>query len=95
MSLPVYQVTPSACPYELVISAVTLQDGNVLPAAISFNGANTVNIFESTYSATGSYMVKVTASDPKTNLMNSDLVFNVQVKCTKSIDVLSTNLPTT
>ena len=95
VTLPVYQVTPSACPYELVVSAVTLSNGDPLPPAISFDGANTVNVFENAYSATGSYTVKVSVTDPKSKLMNSDLVFNVVVKCTKTIDVVSPNLPPT
>jgi hypothetical protein len=90
-----YQITPADCPYELIISAVTLQNGSSLPAAITFDGTNTVNIFENTYSATGSYFVKVTATDPKSKVMNSDLVFNVIIKCTKRIDLVMANLPPT
>lgn len=93
VQLPAYQITPADCPYRLVISAVTLQNGSSLPAAITLNGTNNVNIFETTHSATGSYFVKVTASDPESKVMNEDLVFSVVVKCTKRIDVLMANLP--
>ncbi len=35
----------------------------------------------------------VTVTDPKSKIQNKNLVFNVTVKCTKSIDVLSANIP--
>jgi hypothetical protein len=34
----------------------------------------------------------VTVTDPKSKIKNIDLVFNVTVKCTKSIDVVSVNI---
>ena len=35
----------------------------------------------------------VTVTDPKSKIKNTDLVFNVTVKCTKSIDLVSANIP--
>ena len=35
----------------------------------------------------------VTVTDPKSKIKNTDLVFNVTVKCTKSIDLFSANIP--
>jgi hypothetical protein len=35
----------------------------------------------------------VTVTDPKSKIQNKNLVFKVTVKCTKSIDVLSANIP--
>jgi hypothetical protein len=35
----------------------------------------------------------VTVTDPKSKIKNTDLVFNVTVKCTKSIELVSANLP--
>lgn len=51
--LPIYQVVPANCPNELYISAVTLSNGNSLPSAIRFDGINVIDIYETTYSATG------------------------------------------
>ena len=64
-----------------------------MPNAIRFDGVDAIDIYETTYSATGQYMVMVTVTDPKSKIRNIDLVFNVTVKCTKSIDVVSANLP--
>jgi hypothetical protein len=35
----------------------------------------------------------VTVTDPKSKLKNTDLIFSVDIKCTKSIDVIIVNLP--
>jgi hypothetical protein len=35
----------------------------------------------------------VTMTDPKSKIKNTDLIFIVTVKCTKSIEVAITNLP--
>ena len=86
--LPLYDITPSTCPYELVVESVTLADDTALPNAITFDGTNTVTILENTFSATGIYSVKVTVKDPKSLITNSTLTFPVTVKCTKRIDVL-------
>ena len=56
---------------------------------------NSVNIYETDYSATGIYYVLVISLDPKSKLKNFDLIFKVTILCTKRIDVLSTNLPAT
>jgi hypothetical protein len=93
VSIPVYTISPATCPYELVIDAVTLADGSVLPNAITFDGANTVKVFENAYAATGVYLVTVKAKDPKSLITNSSLTFSVTVKCTSRIDVLAQNLP--
>jgi len=92
-SFPVYSINPWDCPYEMVITAVTQQNGNALPNAIKFDGTNAVDIYETDYLATGVYFVKVTSQDPKSRLKNFDLVFKVTVLCTKTIDIAVTNLP--
>ena len=38
MPLPIYEIIPADCPNELFISAVTLSNGDTLPAAIRFDG---------------------------------------------------------
>ena len=50
---PIYEILPADCPNELFISAVTLSNGNILPAAVRFDGLATVDIFETNHSATG------------------------------------------
>jgi len=35
----------------------------------------------------------VTVTDPKSKIKNTDLIFSVTVKCTKSIDLVIANLP--
>jgi hypothetical protein len=89
VSLPIYEIIPADCPNELFISAVTLSNGNILPAAVRFDGLATVDIFETNHSATGYYAVMVTVTDPKSKIKNTDLIFSVTVKCTKSIDFVS------
>jgi hypothetical protein len=51
--LPIYEIVPAECPLELVIEAVTLSNGESLPAAIRFDGAETIDIYETDYSVTG------------------------------------------
>ncbi len=87
--LPIYEIVPAECPFELFIEAVTLSNGDSLPAAIRFDGAETIDIFETDYSATGGYAVMVTVSDPNSKVKNTDVIFSVEVKCTKSIDLVS------
>jgi hypothetical protein len=53
VNLPIYEIVPAECPFELVIEAVTLSNGESLPAAIRFDGAETIEIYETDYSATG------------------------------------------
>jgi hypothetical protein len=53
VSLPIYEIIPTDCPNELVISAVTLSNGDILPAAVRFDGLATVDIFETNHIATG------------------------------------------
>lgn len=91
--LPAYTISPADCPYELTITSVLLTDGSALPAAITFDGTNTVNVAENTHANTGVYNLKVTAKDPKSMLQNFEQVFQVIVLCTKTIDVVTTGLP--
>jgi hypothetical protein len=51
--LPTYQIIPANCPNELFISAVTLSNGDSLPAAIRFDGQASIDIFETNHLATG------------------------------------------
>lgn len=66
VTIPKFSLEPSTCPYELAVTAVALSSGDSLPSAISFDGTNTINVFESTHSKTGVYSVRVTVKDPKT-----------------------------
>ena len=91
--VPTYQIIPADCPFELVMSAVTLSNGDSLPAAIRFDGVDAIDIYETDYIATGQYAVMVTMTDPKSKTKNTDLIFSVTVKCTKSIDLVINNLP--
>ena len=88
-----YSISPPSCPYEILSESVTQQNGSVLPDAIVFDGINAVDIYETNYLATGTYSIKVTVFDPKSKIKNFDLVFQVTVLCTKTIDVLLANLP--
>ena len=87
--LPFYEIIPAECPFELFIEAVTLSNGDSLPAAIRFDGVEFIDIFETDYSATGEYAVMVTVSDPNSKVKNTDVIFSVTIKCTKSIDLVS------
>ena len=87
--LPFYEIIPAECPFELFIEAVTLSNGDSLPAAIRFDGVEFIDIFETDYSATGEYAVMVTVSDPKSKVQNTDVIFSVIIKCSKSIDLVS------
>ncbi len=91
--LPTYQIIPDNCPNELFISAVNLSSGESLPAAIRFDGQASIDIFETNHLSTGYYAVLVTVTDPKSKIKNTDLIFSVTVKCTKSIDLVIANLP--
>jgi hypothetical protein len=93
LSFPLYSISPSNCPYELVIDTVTQQNGSALPNSIQFDGVNGVMIYETDYLATGNYFLKVTVLDPKSKIKNFDLVFQVTVLCTKTIEVVLPNLP--
>ena len=84
---PLYTLTPSDCIYELTL-AVTLSDNSPLPASITYS-APTISVYESNYALTNIYQVKVVATDPKTGITNSAISFNVTIKCTKSIDLIS------
>ena len=68
---------------------MTLSNGDSLPAAIRFDGVEFIDIFETDYSATGEYAVMVTVSDPKSKVQNTDVIFSVIIKCSKSIDLVS------
>jgi hypothetical protein len=87
--LPIYEIVPAECPFELVIDTVTLSSGESLPAAIRFDGAETIDVYETDYSATGEYAVMVTVTDPKSKVKNTDVIFSVTIKCTKSVDLVS------
>lgn len=88
---PTYALSPAGCPNELVFS-VTQADLSTLPASITFDatpGSETISTSELDWLAVGTYSVVVKVTDPKTGLENTDLTFNVVVKCTKSIDIIS------
>jgi len=84
---PSYALSPSACPYELVLT-VMQSDGSALPASITYTAPN-IQVYSTTYAATGVYSLKVVALDPKSGLTNSSITLNVTIKCTKSISLVS------
>jgi len=87
--LPRYNLTPSGCPNELVYE-VKQENGSALPSSIQFDntpGSETITVFTSSYSATGTYSVAVKVTDPKTGLTNTAQKFQVVIKCTKTINI--------
>jgi hypothetical protein len=84
-STPLYDLTPSDCPYELVLT-MALSDGSSLPPAIR-NTDPSVTISESNYALIGAYVVKIVATDPKTSVTNNNAVLNVTVHCIKSVNL--------
>ena len=89
--VPVYTLSPSACPYELVYS-VAFANGDPLSSQFTFDptqGSEKVDIYETDLSLTGVFTLKVTVTDPKTLLVNALLDFEVTIKCTKQIDLIT------
>jgi len=84
---PVYSLTPSSCPNELVLT-VTLSDGSSLPASITYSTPN-ISVYSTNYAATNVYALKIVATDPKTGIQNQALTLRVTILCTKSISLLS------
>ena len=70
---PSYNLTPSTCPNELVLT-VTLSDGSPLPTAISYSAPN-ISVETMIYGPANVYTVKVLATDPKTGITNSAVTF--------------------
>jgi len=93
LSIPLYTLTPSTCPYELAYSAV-LADGNPLPNAISLQSSG-LRFFETDPTLIGVYQVRITVSDPKTSLSHNSLLIDVIIKCTKQISLVSNPIPAT
>ena len=82
---PIYNLTPSFCINELVLT-VTLSDGSPLPAAIQYVAPD-IQVETSDPLMANVYNVKIVTTDPKTGLTNSELTFKVTIPCTKSISV--------
>lgn len=88
---PVFQLTPAGCPNELVFEVFST-GGTLLPGSITFNptyGLETISVFEMDYALTAVYQIAVKVTDPKTGLANTSLGFQVTIKCTKTIDLIS------
>jgi hypothetical protein len=71
-SIPLYTLTPAACPYELQYQA-TLIDGSPLPNAISLVSLvdkQHIRVFETAYANTGVYTVRISVLDPKSGIQN-------------------------
>jgi hypothetical protein len=82
---PAFILTPIGCPNELTY-VVTLANGSALPSSIVFNslpGSETISVFESNYTLTNIYAVKIVVTDPKTGITNNVMTLNVTIKCTK------------
>jgi hypothetical protein len=85
-----FALTPVGCPNSLVFT-VTQADNTVLPSSITYAGG-IISIYSSTYSAIGSYSVKVVALDPSTGTTNTQ-TFSVAIKCTQSIIIAANPIP--
>ena len=85
--MPSYNLTPTTCPNELVLTA-TLSDGSPLPVAISYSAPN-ISVYTTDYAMTNVYKVRWVATDPKTGIMNSAVTLKVTIKCTKKVDLVS------
>jgi len=72
---------------------VTQSDNSPLPASITFSSP-TITVFTTTLASNTSYVVKVVATDPLSTIQNT-ATFNVYIKCTSSIGVLSNTIPAT
>jgi hypothetical protein len=86
VQIPAFSLTPSTCVNELTIQAATLADGSNLPSSITHDSSR-LKVFESDFSATGDFVVRVTVADPWSQITNSDLLVSVAIKCAKSIHV--------
>jgi hypothetical protein len=87
---PIYNISPSNCPYELVLT-VTLDPSGDLPHAIT-NTDPTITVEETDYELTGVYKLKIVATDPKTGEINEDLTLDVTVFCTKTVDLFANSI---
>lgn len=88
---PTFLLTPTDCPNELVY-VVTQQNDLVLPGSIVFNNNRSnpiISVEEQNYALTAVYQVKVVVTDPKTSITNSEYLFKVTIKCTKTVDISS------
>jgi hypothetical protein len=71
-------------------------DGSPLPNAISLikeNGTQILRLSETDPALTGVYTVQITVVDPKSGIWNSVLTVNVIIKCTKSITLITDEIP--
>jgi hypothetical protein len=71
-------------------------DGSPLPNAISLikeNGAQILRLSETDPALTGVYTVQITVVDPKSGLLNAELSVIVIIKCTKSITLITDEIP--
>lgn len=85
IAIPPFEVDPASCPEEFTIT-VAQADGSPLPAGITFDPiANSIQVFSSDYSEHGTYTIVVTAQDPKTLVLNQELVFSVDFRCAEAI----------
>ena len=55
----------------------------------------TIEVYTDLVINTGSFNVKVTALDPKTGITNSNLVFNVAIRCVYEVSVLTSMVAST
>jgi hypothetical protein len=95
VSIPLYTLTPSSCPYQLTYSA-SLADGSALPASITLHGSDSnsfIRLSSSDPTALGEYTVKITAVDPVTEESDDTLTFKVTIFCTKSFVVVTNPIP--
>ena len=91
LRLPKYDLSPSTCANELTYE-VKQKNGSALPASIRFDstaGSETITVSTSDYTAEGTYTVVVKVTDPKTGLANAASEFEVVIKCTRSIEIIS------
>ena len=75
-----------------------MADNSALPAQFTF--ANTLNseairVFTTTKTLTGVYSIKVTVTDPLTGISNSSQAFQITIKCTKSLSLVTNSIAST
>lgn len=89
-----YSLSPSACPDQLVHSATI--GGNALPSWISIDAkTGIVTVKEDDLKAKeGTYKVDLVATDPGTGVKSTGVSFDINLKCTKEIKLVSGSVET-
>jgi hypothetical protein len=95
VTIPLYSLTPSTCPYQIIYSA-TLEDGSSLPNAMSLlnqSGSWILKLYETDPALTGIYLIRIAVVDPLSGFKDDSLTVKVIVKCAKSITLVTDTIP--